>query len=140
MEPDYLIDRLRALCARFNDDPMMGRFEVAKKATLNEQYLYQILAGKSSKAGKLRSVGMNARGKLTKAFPDWLDSPGGDLQNQKSNSIPLFGTTSGRKLVRDLLAVAERINNEGLYYLLGKAEEVEKVHPLKRHQKGKEAK
>lgn len=63
---------------RFNEDPLIGRFDVAQKSTLNEQYLYQILAGKSSNEGKPRSIGMNARLKLTKAFPDWLDQPPGN--------------------------------------------------------------
>lgn len=136
MKPDYLIDRLRTLCQRFDDNPLIGRFEVARRSDLNEQYLYQILAGKSSKAGKPRSIGMNARAKLTKAFPDWLNLLDINGKNDQAQDTSIFRRPSApsRKHVRDLLTIAERINNEGLMYLIGKAEEVEKEYPLRQKQ------
>lgn len=73
MTDDHLISALRALCGRFSKDPLDGRYEVANKAGLSEQYLYQILANKPMANGERRSVGKIARGKLTRAFPNWLE-------------------------------------------------------------------
>lgn len=78
MTDDRLIERLKGLCMRFDADPLLGRYEVAKQSTLNEQYLYQVLTGKPMANGNKRSLGKIARGKITKAFPDWLDPGVGD--------------------------------------------------------------
>lgn len=74
MEDDFVTAKLIALCARFGDTPSDGRYHVAKKAGLSEQYLYQIITKKPMSNGSLRSVGKIARVKLSEAFPDWLDS------------------------------------------------------------------
>lgn len=80
---DTLILQLQALCLRYSDsnDPLEGRYEVARRAGLSEQYLYQMLAAKPMANGSLRSVGKIARQKLTNAFPDWLSSYGSAPSN-----------------------------------------------------------
>jgi hypothetical protein len=73
MDDDYLIGKLRDLCRRFADTALEGRFEVAKRAGLGEQYLYQLLTDKPMANGNSRSLGKIARGKIEKVFPDWLE-------------------------------------------------------------------
>lgn len=75
MDADYLRSRLRALCASCDPagNPLKGRYVVAGKADVSEQYLYQILEGKSAPDGKQRSVGKITRDKISKVFPNWLN-------------------------------------------------------------------
>ena len=137
MNTDYLIERLRLLCRRFSDDELQGRFEVAKRSTLNEQYLYQILAGKSSRNGKPRSVGQNARSKLDRAFPDWLDQPLTDHKPQLD--IPTISQRAPRTraLVQSICSLAEQIDDDGLDALIAVATCFLKSHPIKRSHKRK---
>jgi hypothetical protein len=73
MPDDYLTSMLTALCRRFSEDPLKGRYHVASESGLSEQYIYQIISGKPMQNGEKRSVGKVARAKLSKAFPDWLE-------------------------------------------------------------------
>jgi len=82
MTEDHLLDKLFALCGRFAEDPIDGRYEVAKRAKLSEQYLYQLLTKKPMANGNMRSIGKIARKKITDAFPDWL------VQDPNTSSMP----------------------------------------------------
>lgn len=131
MNTDYLIERLRLLCRRFNADELQGRFEVAKKSTLNEQYLYQLLAGKSSTPEKPRSIGENARSKLTKAFPDWLDQPRADNELPPEIQAISAHQPRTRALVQSICVLAEKIDDDGLEALIAVATCFVKSHPIK---------
>lgn len=135
---DYLITRLEALCKRFNADPLKGRFVVSEKSTLSEQYLYQILTGKSRRSEKPRSIGQNARSKLTKAFPDWLSeefpTPSSDDDTSYKDQAAvkrLRKHTHQRPLVQRLCDIAESMDDQGIERLIEHADGLIQKYPLK---------
>lgn len=75
MDNDYLVDALRRLCEKLAPGDMKSaRHQIAARSGLSEQYLYQLLSGKSKTGGKNRSVGKKARDAITHAYPDWFDT------------------------------------------------------------------
>jgi transcriptional regulator with XRE-family HTH domain len=123
MNDDYLITMLIVLCKRFSIDPLKGRHRVAELSGLSEQYIYQIISGKPMQSGQKRSIGKLARGKLTQAFPDWLDP-----QNQSPSSVrdiaaPPYTATPepARPLVQIICTIAEKMSDDDLRELIGYA-------------------
>lgn len=77
MDDNRLIDSLAALVDRVarevNTTEKAARDIIAKKAGVSEQYIYQIIKRKQMTGEKLRVPGREAREKLSKAYPNWLD-------------------------------------------------------------------
>lgn len=63
---EQLIDALRALCAMHG-----GHVAIADKIGVNEQTLYQILAGVKLPSGEPRGVGPAVQRKLQAHYPNW---------------------------------------------------------------------
>lgn len=100
MADDFLTDRLRDLCSRMDSfegrkDALRGRYVVAKRAKVNEQYLYQILTGKPTNSGEARGIGKRLREKISQAFPDWLDTD----HSTKQHSTGLAVESAEEKLI-----------------------------------------
>lgn len=104
MTDDQLIDRLADLCKRFGDTPLDGRYEVASRAHLSEQYLYQVLTGKPMANGNRRSIGKIAREKLTKAFPGWIN-----LESSATPTEIAAAFTEGSSEKREALTLLARL-------------------------------
>lgn len=127
MGDDFLISRLEALCRQFAATALDGRYAVAKKANLSEQYLYQIITRKPMANGGRRSIGKVAREKLTKAFPGWLDQP-----NEMPPALAQYTSPRrhSRPLVEAVCTLAEQIDDNGLRELIGFARCLTRTHPL----------
>lgn len=81
---DPLVDALRRLIASTEG----GRHAVASAIHANEQSLYQIVSGIPLSSGKPRGVGRDLRDRLTRAFPNWLDTP---VVNSGEREPPPYG-------------------------------------------------
>ena len=130
---DDLITKLKALCGRLSDNALEGRQRVAESTGLSEQYLYQVITGKPMANGSRRSLGKIARGKISRAFPDWLDVPSGSVDRHRlEQSIAPYQVKSHpkRKLVKNVCEVSEQISDDGLRELIGFAKCLASTHPL----------
>jgi hypothetical protein len=67
-----LVEALRALCER-EGGGALGRAAVAATAGLNDQSLYQILAGVKNKSGRPKGVGPVIRERLDTHYPGWTE-------------------------------------------------------------------
>lgn len=139
MNEDHLILRLSALCERFAKTALEGRYDVAQKAGLSEQYLYQILTGKPMANGNKRSLGKQARRKLSDAFPDWLEPASQpNAAGGEPGSIVAYTSTATREpaaphyrpLVNQLCDVAEQIDDNALRDLIGYARRLAETNPF----------
>ena len=81
---DLYVSALRRLVAATPG----GRAEVAAQIHANEQTLYQILSGIPLSSGKLRTVGRDLRERLSRAYPDWLDTPHTSGEELPSRAAP----------------------------------------------------
>ena len=130
MNEDHLITCLKSLCKRFSAEAIDGRFEVAKTAGLSEQYLYQILTGKPMANGNKRSLGKQAREKITAKYPDWLaQAPKAEYQ-AASTTADEPSPRHFRPLVQAVCDLAEQIDDAGLRNLIDIAECLLRNHPL----------
>jgi hypothetical protein len=129
MNEDHLITCLKSLCQRFSTEALDGRFEVAKTAGLSEQYLYQILTGKPMANGNKRSLGKQAREKITAKYPDWLGLATQPTY-QSAAAIAQEPPKHFRPLVQAVCDFAEQINDDGLRELVGFARCLAGTHPL----------
>lgn len=136
MGEDHLITCLKRLCTRFDPAPLKGRYAVAKKAGLSEQYLYQIIDGKPMANGAARSIGKVAREKITHAFPDWLvpeavgDTAGMSVREGTTPRAYSKKPAHARPLVQTVADLAEQIDDAGLRNLIDIAELLARNHPL----------
>lgn len=69
---DPFVQALVALCSREG-----GYQEVADRAHVNAQNLWQILTARPLESGKPRGVGPNLRARLTSAYPHWMEVESG---------------------------------------------------------------
>lgn len=130
MNDDHLVDLLVALCKRFADDPLAGRYAVAKRAGLSEQYLYQILTGKPMANGNQRSLGKIARAKINREFPDWLNGAQVEATSVHEPNARYELKAKVRSLVQTVCDLAEQIDDDGLRELVGFARCLTATHPL----------
>jgi len=132
MQEDNLIAFLSNLCKRFDDDALEGRYEVARRTGLSEQYLYQVLSGKPMANGNKRSLGKNARARISKVFPDWMTPApiGNGVEQPRVTYEPK--PRHARKLVQRLCDLSERIDDEGLRGLIEVAQCFIKTHPARK--------
>lgn len=134
MNDDHLIERLKALCGRFSDEPLDGRYVVAEKTGLSEQYLYQLIDGRPMANGNKRSLGKIARAKISSAFPDWLnyqaDRTATHHRTADSAAEPPERGRHRRDLVQKVCDLAEQINDDGLRELAGFARCLTGTHPF----------
>lgn len=141
MNDDQLIDRLNALCKRFAKTALDGRYTVAERAHLSEQYLYQVITGKPMANGNKRSIGKIARSKLSSAFPDWLDrsdAPAEATHRATEPTPPAYKRPHhSRDLVQKVCDLAEQINDDGLRELAGFARCLTGTHPFKKPARAK---
>lgn len=131
MNEDFLISRLEALCLRYGKTASEGRYDVAKRAGLSEQYLYQIITNKPMANGERRSIGKVAREKITKAFPDWLAGTPTAPTLPVAEPAAQYNVTPhhNRQLVQTVHELAEQINDDGLHELIGFARCLTGTHP-----------
>lgn len=137
MNDDFLISRLRLLCQRFADSPLEGRYYVATKAGLSEQYLYQILSGKPMANGQKRSVGKVARNKITTVFPDWIESElnnfpdGKDIDREAPQAINFVPKKSAReKKIDQIVELLHKTSDTGINVVLDSAKSSVDRFPL----------
>lgn len=85
-EKDPYLEALKRLCDREG-----GYKSVADKAGVNDQTLYQIIAGVRLPSGNPRGVGPQLRKKLTAAYPGWLSAVGETVAGPKMGGrVPLI--------------------------------------------------
>ena len=139
MTDDYLIEKLRQLCLRFSNDPLEGRYDVAKKSGVSADYLYQILAGKPMANGNQRSVGKRLRSCLTKAFPDWIDQENSAQDGKGSEESHLDTVVSlGRReydshpAIAEVVRIMREMDEAGKWILVGTARQLSQQHTDKK--------
>ena len=132
MSDDLLITRLTDLCRQFSTDPsnpLAGRYIVADRAGLSEQYLYQIVAKKPMTSGKPRSIGKRARDKLDKAFPNWMASVEAPVNLCQEPAAACY--THPHPLVRQVIALMEATDDAGKgIILMASTQAIEKFRPI----------